>query len=431
MSFRSLLPLLLTGCLCGGDLAAVFHSYCSGCHTGTAKSVSGPLLDKFDPEGIGEDREAWARAYRHLQASTMPPAGAKRPDRVTADAALKAIEDAVASDSTPAVSGAEVAKRLARLLWNSEPDKALAEAAGGLNQGGIEAQVRRMLADDRAKSFVAQFFLPWLGLDELTKKTPDLKHFPDYDVSLREAFQRETELFLLSQLRDDRDPIELWRADYSFLNEQLARQYGIEGVKGAEFRRVSLQGAPERAGLLGQGSVLMVTSNPGDAAYGGYTSPASRGKWVLYHYLGVPTPYPFPGAGPMVPAERPITPQTRTLPATPCVGCHRNFFPLGYALENFDPLGRWRVADRFGAVDASGVFVDGTMMNGVQDLRLVLLARPEAFRTTITEALLVYMASGATKVNSGTAATLFEARRILRDVPEVRWSTLIAEIVRR
>ena len=133
----------------------------------------------------------------------------------------------------------------------------------------------------------------------------------------------------------------------------------------------------------------------------------------------------------MVPAEKPITPQTRTLPATPCVGCHRNFFPLGYALENFDPLGRWRVADRFGVVDASGAFVDGTMMNGVQDLRLVLLARPDAFRTTITEALLVYMASGATKVNSGTAATLFEARRILRDVPDVRWSTLIAEIVRR
>lgn len=431
MSFRYLLPLLVAGSLCGGDLTAVFQTYCSSCHTGTAKSVSGPLLDKFDTERIREEREAWARAYRHLQAGTMPPVGAKRPDRSTTDAVLKTIEDAVSSDATPEVSGADVAKRLAKLLWNSEPDKALAEAVGGLNQGGIETQVRRMLADDRAKSFVAQFFLPWLGLDELTKKTPDLKHFPDYDVSLREAFQRETELFLLSQLRDDRDPIELWRADYSFLNEQLARHYGIEGVQGAEFRRVSLRGAPERAGLLGQGSVLMVTSNPGDAAYGGYTSPAGRGKWVLYRYLGVPTPYPFPGAGPMVPADKPITPQTRTLPATPCVGCHRNFFPLGYALENFDPLGRWRMADRFGAVDASGVFVDGTMMNGVQDLRLVLLARPDAFRTTITEALLVYMASGATKVNSGTAATLFDARRILRDVPDVRWSTLIAEIVRR
>jgi mono/diheme cytochrome c family protein len=126
MSFRYLLPLLLTSSVCGGDLTAVFHTYCSGCHTGTTKSVSGPLLDKFDTERIREDREAWARAYRHLQAGTMPPVGAKRPDRATADAALKAIEDAVASDSTPAVSGAEVAKRLAKLLWNCEPDKALA-----------------------------------------------------------------------------------------------------------------------------------------------------------------------------------------------------------------------------------------------------------------------------------------------------------------
>jgi hypothetical protein len=431
MPVRYLLPLLLAGSLCGGDLPAVFHTYCSGCHTGTAKSVSGPSLDKFDTERIRQDPEAWARAYRHLQAGTMPPVGAKRPDRATTETALKAIEDAVASDSKPDVSGADVAKRLAKLLWNGEPDKALAEAAQGLDQAGIEAQVRRMLADDRANAFVAQFFLPWLGLDELTKKTPDPKHFSDYDVSLREALQKETVMFLLSQLREDRDPIELWRADYSFLNEQLAKHYGIEGVKGAEFRRVSLKGAPERAGLLGQGSVLMATSNPGDAAYGAYTSPASRGKWVLYRYLGVPTPYPFPGAGPMVPPEQPITPQTRTLPAQPCVGCHQNFFPLGYALENFDPLGHWRVADRFGAVDASGAFVDGTMMNGVQDLRLVLLARPNAFRTTIMEALLVYIASGTTKVNSGTAATLFEARRILGDAPDFRWSTLIAQAVRR
>ncbi len=134
----------------------------------------------------------------------------------------------------------------------------------------------------------------------------------------------------------------------------------------------------------------------------------------------------------MAPADKPIVPQTRALPATPCVGCHQNFFPLGYALENFDPLGRWRVADRFGAVDASGKFVDGTAMNGVLDLRRVLLARPDAFRTTITEALLVYMSSGATGMNKGTAATLFEARRILRDEPDaVRWSTLIAKIVQR
>jgi hypothetical protein len=413
----------------------VFQTYCTGCHTGTAKSVSGPLLDKFDTERIREDQEAWARAYRHLQAGTMPPVGAKRPDRATADAALKAIEDAVASDSKPDVSGVDVSKRLAKLLWNSEPDEALLQAASGLNnRANVEAQVRRMLADERARAFVAQFFFPWLGIDGLAKQRPDSTHFPDYDNSLNEAFGKETELFLLSQLRGDRDPIELWRADYSFLNEQLAKHYGIEGVNGAEFRRVSLQAAPERAGLLGHGSVLIATSRPSDAAYGGYTDPASRAKWVLNHYLGVRTPYGFPGAGPMVPPDKPITPQTRSLPASPCVGCHRNFFPLGYALENFDPVGRWRTEDRFGVVDASGAFVDGTPMNGVQDLREVLLTRPDAFRTTITEALLVYATTGEIKVNQvnrADAATLFQARRILRDAPDVRWSTLIAEIVRR
>src|SRR5579862_8925543 len=135
MSFRCLLALLLTGSLYAGDLTSVFQTYCNGCHTGTAKSVSGPLLDKFDTGRIRDDQEVWARAYRHLQAGTMPPVGAKRPDRATADAALKMIEDAVAADSRPDVNGADVAKRLARLLWNSEPDKALTEAAAELNQG--------------------------------------------------------------------------------------------------------------------------------------------------------------------------------------------------------------------------------------------------------------------------------------------------------
>jgi hypothetical protein len=245
-----------------------------------------------------------------------------------------------------------------------------------------------MLADGRAQAFVSRFFFPWLGLDKLITINPDKNYFPDYDVALRDSFAQETELFLLSQLRDDRDPLELWSANYTFLNDRLARHYDIPGVQGPQFRKVNLS-SPERAGLLGQGSVLMATSRHEHGVSGSYTTPATRAIWLRRRFLGARPPFPFPGAAPVKP-ELPITPQTRTLPAQPCGNCHRNFFPLGYALENFDPIGRWRTHDQLGPVDASGAFVDGTPTNGVVELRNVLLQRPEAFRTTITENLLVY-----------------------------------------
>jgi hypothetical protein len=234
-------------------------------------------------------------------------------------------------------------------------------------------------------------------------------------------------LFLLSQLRDDRDPLEIWSAGYTFLNEQLARHYGVPGVSGPQFRRVPLS-SPERAGLLGHGSILMLTSRHQQGVDAAYTTPATRAKWVRLHFLGAPLPDGFPGAQPVKP-ELPITSQTRSLPVEPCVNCHRNFFPLGYALENFDPLGRWRTQDQIGPVDASGAFVDGTPINGAPDLRQVLLQWPDAFRTTITEKLLVYVATGAITPSSGSPDTLFRARQILRGMPNPRWSTLIAAIV--
>src|SRR4030095_11634112 len=272
----------------------------------------------------------------------------------------------------------------------------------------LERQIQRMLADDRAQAFVSRFFFPWLELDKLRQADPDKRFFPDYDISLRDAFARETELFLLSQLRDDRDPVELWKANYSFLNEQLARHYNIPNVKGPQFRKVSLP-APERAGLLGQGSVLMVTSRHSHGVDAAYTTPATRAIWVRRHFLEAPPPRPFPNAQPVNP-ELPITPQTRTLPAEPCVTCHRNFFPLGYALENFDPIGRWRTHDQAGPVDASGTFVDGTPTNGVVELRQVLLQRPDAFRTTITENLLVYASGKAVGSTRPSADTLLASR---------------------
>jgi hypothetical protein len=284
-----------------------------------------------------------------------------------------------------------------------------------------------MLADDRSQAFVSRFFFPWLGLDKLGKADPDQKYFPDYDVSLRDSLAKETELFLLGQLRDDRDPLELWNANSTFLNEQLARHYGVPNITGPQFRLVPLS-SPERAGLLGHGSILMVTSRHQHGVDAAYTTPATRARWVREHFLGAPLPHPFAGAPPVKP-ELPITPQTRTLPATPCVNCHRNFFPLGYALENFDPLGRWRTQDQVGPVDASGAFVDGTSTNGVVELRQVLLQYPEAFRTTITEKLLIYSSTGSVSSSRGTPETLFTARRILRSTPKPCWSALIAAIV--
>ena len=414
------------------EASKVIGTYCGGCHNGVMRSPSGALLDRFDTATMADNPETWTRAYRQIQAGTMPPVGAPRPDRPAYDALLASIEAALGADAAPPAdaSGREIADRLAWLLWDSAPDASLLQDAQQdrlKSPTTLERQITRMINDERAAAFVSRFFFPWLGLDQLGKADPDPKYFPEYDVALRDAMARETELFLLSQLREDRDPIELWNANYTFLNEQLARHYGLPGITGAQFRRVALS-TPERVGLLGQGSVLMMTSRLQHGQTAGYTSPAARAVWVRMHFLGAIPPRPFPNAQPVKP-ELPTTPQTRTLPAEPCVNCHRNFFPLGYALENFDPIGRWRTHDQIGPVDASGSFVDGTPTNGVVALRDVLLRRPDAFRTTITEKLVVY-ASGK-PVNGSLMApdTLIRARQILHSATPPRWSSIIAALV--
>jgi hypothetical protein len=414
------------------SLSSVVGTYCASCHNGRLRSSSGLLLEAFDAGDVAARPELWARAYRQLQAGAMPPVGSPRPARGSVDAALVAIERALNEPGAPraTVTSQAVATRLAAMLWNAAPDDELRREAGGgrlRDAAAVERQVRRMLADDRAQAFVARFFFPWLQLDALAQADPDTKFFPDYDVALRDALAKETELFLLSQLRDDRDPIELWSAPYTFLDERLAKHYGVAGVSGPGFRRVALTKS-ERAGLLGHGSVLMVTSRHQHGVDAAYTTPATRAKWVRLHYFGAPLPNGFPGAQPVKP-ELPITPQTRTLPAEPCGNCHRNFFPIGYALENFDPIGRWRTHDQVGPVDVSGAFVDGTPTNGVVELRAALLRHPEAFRTTVLEGLLGYASSGSAPAPPGTPATLVQARRILRAVAAPRWSALIAAAV--
>jgi hypothetical protein len=404
----------------------VVEKYCSTCHDSGRVEVR-PL----DSANIAATPELWSRAERHIRAGTMPPVGAPRPDRQAVDEAIAVIERELDTPAPPAETSLVIASRLATLLWNATPDDALMQAAERnelRDPDVLEAQVRRMLTSPRAEAFVSRFFLPWLQLDQLAKSDPDKRFFPGYDPSLRESLQRETELFLLSQLSDDRDPIELWTANYTFLNEQLATHYGIPDIRGSQFRRVTLR-SPERSGLLGQGSILMVTSRHQHGADAAYTSPATRGKWVLTHFLGVPTPTPFNGAQPVSP-DLPITGQTRRLPANPCVNCHRNFFPLGYALENFNPIGMWRTQDQAGPIDASGTLVDGTRTNGPVELRNALMLRPDAFRTTIAERLLSYAGGQPFTGPNGTPETLAAARRILRGTNTFRWSTLIAGVVR-
>lgn len=432
MASRILAALLFVAGLSAQTPSAVtkvVETYCSGCHNGRVEP-SGARLTPFDPAHIAESPELWSRVERHLRAGTMPPVGASRPDRRTTEEVIAAIERELDKPAPAAETSQAIAARLATMLWNAAPDAPLMQAAQRdelRDPAVLERQVRRMLADPRSEAFVSRFLFPWLQLDKLGNSDPDKRFFPDYDPSLRESLRRETELFLLSQLQDDRDPVELWTANYTFLNEQLAKHYGIPNVTGSQFRRVTL-GAPERAGLLGQGSILMVTSRHQHGVDAAYTTPATRGKWVLTHFLGVNTPTTFPGAQPLSP-DFPITPQTRRLPANPCMNCHRNFFPLGYALENFDPIGRWRTQDQAGRVDASAALVDGTPSNGPVELRNGLMQRPDAFRTTIAERLLAYAAGGSFAAHSGTPETLAAARRILRDKNQIRWSTLIAAVV--
>jgi hypothetical protein len=297
-------------------LAETVEKYCAACHGGV-RLPSGAMLEKLDAGLIAESPEVWARAYRQLQAGTMPPVGAPRPDRATYNQALATIEQKLTTNSKAEATSQEIAEHLAVLLWNSTPDASLLKDAqrNRLKEPAVlDKQIHRMLADGRAQSFVSRFLFPWLGLDKLSNAVPDKKNFPDFDIALRDAFAKETELFLLSQLRDDRDPVELWSANYTFLNEQLARHYNIPNIKGTQFRKVTLP-LPERYGLLGQGSILMITSRhqPGSAPF---TSPAGRSTWIRNHYLGAPPPNPAPNAPPVKP-DLPITPQTRALPRSP------------------------------------------------------------------------------------------------------------------
>lgn len=419
--------------------AAMIKMYCASCHSGQAPS-GGVSLDPLDANRPSGEPETWERVVRQLRARTMPPMAARRPDSKTYESTIAALTNKLdRGATTAALSDTELALRLAKLLWNAEPDAELRDAAtqGRLHDPqALQGQVRRMLSDTRSAALVSEFFDSWLTLDQLATTKADNTLFPEFNDELRTDFRRETELFVESQLREDRNPVDLWTANYTFLNERLARHYGIPNVAGPEFRRVTWLG-PERAGLLAQGSILTLTSR----AYNAYpvdiptTSPAMRAKWILTRFLGVNPPTPLPNIPPKeFPFEKhsPLVKQSRGFPAIPCVACHRSFFPLSYGLENFDVLGRWRSDYGPDPIDASGTMVDGTTFNGPVELRRALLARRDAFLSTMTERLMAYSIDGKATINEPTPASRMPAIRAALREAEARgssWSALIAAIV--
>ena len=291
------------------------------------------------------------------------------------------------------ISDLELASRLSFFLWNSIPDDELLTLAARKQLGNpatLTRQIRRMVADTRFGAFVENFGGQWLYLRNLAAVVPVQQSFPDFDDTLRQAFRRETELFFESIVREDRSALDLLRADYTFVNERLARHYGIPNVTGSRFRRVSLGPDSKRSGLLGQGSILTVTSYPDR------TSPVVRGKWILENLLGAPPPAPPPN----VPELKPNSFATHVLSMRDrmaehrknavCASCHAMMDPLGFALENFDGVGKWRTLDESGApIDASGAMPDGTKFEGPSGLAQALLGS-DRFVTTLTEKMLTY-----------------------------------------
>lgn len=421
--------------------STVLKMYCASCHSGPARA-GGFSLDRIDVNNPAKDVEPWERVIRQLRAHTMPVIGATRPDSRTYDSTISALTDAIDHGATVGrpSTDLEVASRLARLVWNTEPDQPLLDAAvkGQLHdRGALQAQARRMLADSRSSALVTGFFSTWLSLDQLKSQEHDKNLLPQFNDELRGAMLRETDLFIESQLRDDGNPLELWTANYTFLNERLAKHYGLQGISGREYRRVEWPSS-DRAGLLGQGSILTLTSYlfnayPVDVPT---TSPAQRGKWILTRMLGVNPPATLQGVpSPDYPFVKhtPLVAQSRTFPAIPCLACHRSFFPLSYGLENFDVLGRWRADYGPGAIDASGSMVDGTMFNGPVELRRALLDRSDAFLNLLAEKLLAYADGGPSAIDKLTPATRMPiVRNVLResDVQNYSWSSLIAAIAK-
>ena len=362
---------------------------------------------------------------------------------VDPDFLLRVHRDVAGSERTrPTVQGGskpyrlpdlELASRLSFFLWNSIPDERLLDAAerGQLSKPAtLEQQVQRMLADPRAtRALVDNFAAQWLNLRRVREVVVDPEIYPDFDESLLQAFEEETRLFLTSTLREDRSVLDLLRANYTFVNERLARHYGIDGIYGSRFRRVTLPDPERRGGLLAHGSILATTSYPNR------TSPVLRGKWLLDNMFGTPPPPPPPGVnttldeptgGALPPTIRERLAKHRTNAV--CSTCHSAIDPPGFALENFDAIGAWRSTDESGQpVDSTATLVSGASVRGLSGLRALLLEQPGQFPATVTSKLMAYALGRRLEYYDRPAV-----RQIVRDAAahDYRWSSLVMGIVK-
>ncbi|MBM3777781.1 MAG: DUF1592 domain-containing protein [Acidimicrobiia bacterium] len=416
-----------------GEVRAALDQYCVTCHT-SARSfpVANVALDAFqanetiDP-ALGE------RVLRKLRAGLHPPKGAPRPDGSVREALIATISGALdhveQRTVTPvaAVGPVQVAGRLAAMLWDAPPDAELLRAAesGRLAELRVlDDQIRRMLGDDRAAAFVDRFFTPWLHLGNVATVQPDEDVFPAFDAELRDGLLRETGLLIADHLRQDHPVGELLTANYTFVNERVAKHYGIAGVSGPAFQRVAVAD-DARLGLLGQGSILLVTS------YAHRTSPVLRGKYILEILLGTPVPAPPANVPPLEAARtdteggRAKLERHRRNPV--CASCHASMDAFGFALENFDGVGQWRQFDAGQPIEASATLPDGTDITGPADLRQALLQHESAYVTNIAERLLAYAIGRPLDYPD-----LPTVRQIVREaaVGANRWSALVSAVAR-
>jgi len=332
------------------------------------------------------------------------------------------------NDARYRLSDLALASRLAFFVWSSVPDEQLVMLASQkkLHEPAVlEAQVRRMLADPKSDALIQNFAEQWLFLRNLKSVSPNLDTYPDFDDNLRQAMKQETELFFGSIIREDRNVLDLLTADYTFVNERLARHYGIPGVYCNQFRRVHLDDE-NRRGLLGQGSILTVTSYPPR------TSPVQRGKWILTNILGVPPQPPPPNVPELkenAEGSKPLSVRERMQAhrADPvCAGCHKVMDPIGFALENFDGVGHWRKSDDGAVIDPSGTMFEGSRVDGPAGLRRMITSRPDVFVGVMTEKLLTYALGRGLEYYDMPAV-----RKIVHDAGanKFRFSSLVVGVV--
>jgi hypothetical protein len=416
-------------------IAPVLERYCIRCHN--PRSRSGGLdLESLGERPVAENTGVGEQIARRLLARREPAADAPRPDEETYRAVTTRLEQALdaAYEANPTlkdaerVDDAELAVRLATFIWNAGPDVPLLTDAkrGRLHEPAVlHGHVVRMLRDPKSATLADGFLSAWLLLDN--KARPDPTVFPQVDADLLRAMNTETQLFLENQLRDDRDAVEIWTANYTYVNARLARHYGLSGVTGQDFRRV-IWPDDRRAGILGQAGILMSLSHPTR------TSPTSRGRYVLSRYFGVDAPTPPANVAALV--ERPETAGTmrdrllvhKINPS--CASCHRMFDPMGLALENFDAAGAWRTADAGLPIDASGTFIDGTPFDSPAGLRAGLMAYRDAYYMNVAQQLLAYALHRKGRGGQVYDYEMSAVRKIARDAAAGghRWSSLLAGV---